>query len=418
MRETQEYLNLDIAKKSIANTDQLTFEVTDMCNLNCTYCGYGDLYSDHDKRDNKMLSVKKAINLIDYMNDLWTSPYNHTYMKDVFISFYGGEPLLNMEFISTIVDYIKNLKCQSRRFLFSMTTNAMLLDRYMDYLVSNNFNVLISLDGNKDNMGYRIDKSGNSSFDRITKNVDLLREKFPDYFDKYINFNAVLHNKNSVESIHSYFKEKYNKVPRIGELNNVGIREDKIEDFNTTYRNLSEDLNQSEHYTEIMKDMSISLATSKSITTYLMQYSNFVFRDYNELLYGKQTKITIPTGTCMPFSKKVFMTVNGKILPCERIGHQFALGIVTDDSVEINFEYIVNKYNVYYTKIDKQCKLCYNRNTCIQCIFNLPDINEKRPICHGYMNQKDFEAYQNAQISFLANNPEEYFRLMEDVIVV
>lgn len=35
---------------------------------------------------------------------------------------------------------------------------------------------------------------------------------------------------------------------------------------------------------------------------------------------------TIPTGTCIPLVKRMFVTVTGKILPCERIGQQFALG--------------------------------------------------------------------------------------------
>jgi hypothetical protein len=42
-------------KKQIANTNQLTFEVTDFCNLKCKYCGYGELYINHDKRINKSL---------------------------------------------------------------------------------------------------------------------------------------------------------------------------------------------------------------------------------------------------------------------------------------------------------------------------------------------------------------------------
>lgn len=29
---------------ALINLKQLTFEVTDACNLQCKYCGYGDLY--------------------------------------------------------------------------------------------------------------------------------------------------------------------------------------------------------------------------------------------------------------------------------------------------------------------------------------------------------------------------------------
>jgi uncharacterized protein len=44
----------------------------------------------------------------------------------------------------------------------------------MDYLKEHDFNLLISLDGNKENTGYRVDKAGNCAFDRIVSNVSML----------------------------------------------------------------------------------------------------------------------------------------------------------------------------------------------------------------------------------------------------
>jgi uncharacterized protein len=51
----------------LSNLRQLTFEVTDACNLKCKYCGYGEFYADYDKRENKNLSVDTAITLLDYL---------------------------------------------------------------------------------------------------------------------------------------------------------------------------------------------------------------------------------------------------------------------------------------------------------------------------------------------------------------
>jgi uncharacterized protein len=419
MKKTNQYLSANDIQYHLANTPQITFEVTDACNLNCTYCGYGKFYSDYDARENKRLSQRKAIALLDYLSKLWNSPMNISANQNVYISFYGGEPLLNMPFIQTIVDYVENnLHCPARRFTFSMTSNALLLHRYMDFLAEHNFSLLISLDGNKDNTSYRLDHKGNPAFDTIIKNVNFLREKYPDYFEKKVNFNAVLHNRNSVESIYRFFKENYDKIPSIGELNNMGIRKEMQETFVKTYCNEEESLHQAEHYEEIERDMFLNLGTFKSVSTYLLQYSDFVYKSYNDLLLGKD-KITriIPTGTCIPFSKKVYVTVNGKILTCERIGHQFALGELMENGVSLDFEAIAQKYNNYYAKLDKQCKACYNRRACIQCIYNLPDIDGEKVVCHGFMSKKDFEIYQNAQLSFLANNPDAYRRIMTEVIV-
>jgi uncharacterized protein len=44
----------------------------------------------------------------------------------------------------------------------------------------------------------------------------------------------------------------------------------------------------------------------------------------------------------------MFVTVNGKILPCERISHKYALGEVTDEGVHLDFTEIAERYNNYY----------------------------------------------------------------------
>jgi len=418
MKVQHQYLTARDVKTSLANTPQITFEVTDACNLNCTYCGYGKFYSDHDARENKKLASQQAILFLDYLKQLWESSLNRSYQKNVYISFYGGEPLLNMDFIKEVVSYVSNdMKCSTRTFTFSMTTNAILLHKYMDFLVENDFNLLISLDGNEYNTSYRVDHAGKPSFNRIIDNVNALRGKFPKYFEQKVDFNAVLHNRNSVESIYRFIKENYNKIPSIGELNNMGIRHEKKKKFMETYRNSYESLHQSEHYEAIEKDMFIQSGTYQSASTFLLQYSDFVYKDYNELLFGKTRTYSIPTGTCLPFGKKVYVTVNGKILPCERIGHQFALGNLTNESINLDFEAIAGKYNRYYAKVDKQCALCHNKQACIQCIFNLPEIDNAKVNCHGFMSKKDFEAYRSRQLSFLASHPEDYHRIMTEVMV-
>jgi uncharacterized protein len=286
----------------------------------------------------------------------------------------------------------------------------------MDYLAAHQFNVLVSLDGNEYNTSYRVDKAGHPAFPRIIKNVDALREKYPAYFEQHVNFNAVLHNRNSVEEIYRFIKEKYNKIPGIGELNNMGIRADKVELFRQTYRNSTESLQQSEHYEAIEKDMFIRTGSYQSVTTFLHRYGGSTYRDYMDLLFDAENIKYIPTGTCLPFGKKMFVTVNGKILPCERIGHQFALGSVSEAGVNLDLQAIAGKYNGYYAKMEKQCGKCHNTKACIQCIFNLNNL-DGNPVCYGFMHKQDFEAYQAVQMDFLRKHPEDYYRIMEEVVV-
>ena len=115
-------------KRSLSNRPQLTFEITDACNLRCEYCGYGKSYSDYDERKSTRLSPQRAKVLLDYLRSLWGSELNISHNQNVYISIYGGEPLVNVPFIKEIVSYIEEPDCPSRSFTFNMTTNGILLD--------------------------------------------------------------------------------------------------------------------------------------------------------------------------------------------------------------------------------------------------------------------------------------------------
>ncbi|HBZ67976.1 MAG TPA: radical SAM peptide maturase [Bacteroidales bacterium] len=414
----KEYVNAEMVRSSLANTPQITFEVTDACNLACVYCSYGELYFDYDKRDNKVLDVEKARRFLNYVAELWDSPLNKSTHNNLYLSFYGGEPLLNVPFIDEVVSFANNIKSKQRQFTYSMTTNGLLLDKYVDFLVINDFSLLISLDGNEFSHSYRVNKDGQNSFKHVIDNIEIIRHKYPDYFTKRVNFNTVLHNRNSVRDVYDFFKKNYNKIPSIGALNDMGIREEMKDEFMRMYRNTTDSLMQSENYSELETEMFLSSPTYHSATVYLLQHSEFKYENYNELLYGKvPQKKVIPTGTCLPFSKKVFITVNGKILPCERIGQQFALGCIEEKNIDLNFEAIAQKYNHFYSKTDTLCSECFNSKGCVQCLYNLDDLEEEgEPECKGFMTQEKFDLFRNSQLNFLARHPEAYSKIMNDVI--
>ena len=54
----------------------------------------------------------------------------------------------------------------------------------------------------------------------------------------------------------------------------------------------------------------------------------------------KRDTRVLPTGTCLPFSKKIFISVTGKIYPCERIGNEINFGSVTRNGININYSSI------------------------------------------------------------------------------
>jgi uncharacterized protein len=407
-------LRAEDVRIALANIQQVTLEVTDACTLECAYCGYGKFYQDYDRRENKFMDPAAAKALVDYILELADSPFNYSNQRGISIGFYGGEPLLNFPFIREMVEYVGQLKPRHNYFTFSMTTNSLLLEKYMDFLVEHKFNLLISLDGDEISNSYRVCKDGSPAYPHIMRNARALREKYPDYFRENVGFNAVFHNRNSVSSLHRFFKEEFDIVPGISELNTTGIKDSMKEEFRRTYANVNESLYQAEDYALIEKEMFIRLPNIRSVGTFIDQYSGFGYRDYNDLISTYEGMKRIPTGTCQPFSKKVFLTVNGKILPCERIGQQHGLGWVDEHGVNIDFEKIAALYNGYYDKLKKQCTACASAQMCLQCMFYL-DIEADSPYCTGLLGEKDFSRFLSSQMSYLEEKPETYTRIMKEV---
>lgn len=404
-------------KYNLIHLSQLVFEVTDVCNLRCKYCGYADLYEGYDERENLKLSFYKAKTIIDYLHLLWKEHRIEHSIEPITISFYGGEPLLNMPLIKQIVSYIEGLEYTGKKFHYNMTTNAMLLDKCMDFLVENNFNLLISLDGDRIAQGYRVDATGKNSFDRVFANINLLKSVYPDFFMKSVMFNSVLHNKNSVEGVFYFIKENFGKQPVISPLNNSGIRKDKREEFERTYCNIGESIEKAHNCEKLKEEMFIRNPETKALLKYLYDQSGNIFFNYNHL-FAKTAELSIPpTGTCTPFAKKMFITVKGRILQCERINHEFALGQVTDTSVELDWERIAEQHNNYVFKYANQCKHCGNRQACMQCVYQIDDIHDPHTKCRGFCTEAEKKKENDKCLEYLTEHPQLYKRLLSEVVI-
>ena len=264
----------------------------------------------------------------------------------MYISFYGGEALLNIKFIKRIVEVSNQLNTEKEmEVAYSMTTNGTLIHKYIDFLVANKFNLLISLDGNEDNHSYRVfNATKKSSFKKVIDNLDMIQRDYPEYFFAHINFMAVLHNRNSVKEIYEFIYERYHKIPRISELNLREINPDNKDVlekmFHSMRKSEAEYLKDESDLTRITHDQSLSY---KELIDFLKYHSvNYYISNVNALLHVKEKYF--PTNTCTPFSKKIFLTNRNKLLPCERVNYKYTMGKV-NKNVEIDIPEITRKYN-------------------------------------------------------------------------
>lgn len=408
--EVFHYSSEDI-KKAVANSTHVVFEVTERCNLKCKYCGYGEYYETHGDRFNKEMTFEKAKLLLDYLYQYWNSPDNLSYEKKIIISFYGGEPLLNFHIIQQIVNYSQQLNLKKNTFTYSMTTNGTLLDKYIDFLYAWDFSLFVSLDGNDKHNAYRVYKNGKESFSGIYNNLLAIREKYPLYFEKKIQFNSVFHKKSSFLEVSSFFESKFNKPAQFLMLNTFGIIEDKKEKFKEIYKNPYQTLNVESECKPEVKDQ-FSPIKSKVFT--LMQYhSNNLFYEFNELRYPIKQLLPL-TGTCVPFQKKIYLCPDGTILPCEKVSPDFTMGKVMDTGVSIDFDKIALFYNQLFDDINqKQCRTCENY-FCKSCIFTMGNIDNSTIRCNKYLARKGFSNYVRNLIDECEESPNIVYELSQN----
>ncbi|MDX8341765.1 radical SAM peptide maturase [Draconibacterium sp. IB214405] len=403
----------------LVNSRQVTFEVTETCNLNCKYCGFGELYSEEDSRTKAKMDSRVAIRFLEYMRSYWNSSNNRSHNKYIVIGFYGGEPLLNIEFIRTVTDFVDKSDFKHNRIVYNMTTNGVLLDKYIDFLVEQNFMLTISLDGNEIHNSYRVQKDSGESFNKVFKNVEFIQKKYPDFFKENVSFNSVLHDRNNIEDILLFFEKKFDKVPSINQLTEAGIKEDKKDLFLKMFKSSFLSLNESRDLDYLKNKMKITYPGNQDRTFLLNTLLENTFHTFNDLLIDEKVNVIekFPTGTCYPFTRKIFVSATGKILPCESISHKFSLGEVTSKDVELNFNSVSDRYKKYYSSIKNQCQSCYNFHMCKECFYKIEGIGEIA-ICDRFMDLANFKKYLTNSLTYFEDNPLLYENLMEENILL
>lgn len=407
-------LNSQIIDDQIDNLAVLTFEVTDKCNLRCRYCAYGDLYDGYDERKSKDMPFSMAKSMLDYLFSRWRKSVSHSQEKTVSVGFYGGEPLMNFELIKQIVEYIAQQHLPAVKFVFNMTTNALLLDKYIDYIVEHDFKLLISLDGAEADNCHRVTVGDKNSFSIVYGNLKGVQQKYPDFFKKNIAFNSVFHAGSNVERIVEFFKKEFNKNTSLSELNNAGIKNG--EKFSQIQKSVFTSIATSKNNAVIDRELMYKSPRISTLTYFLHHLTNEVLKDYRILLYGDKKYALLSGGTCIPFERKMYITVNGRILVCERIDHDYSVGNITDTGVVLDTSQIARKYNSYYKKIGKICKECYMQYSCSQCMFYL-NMKSKNVTCYSFKSPQNFASYLSLNVSYLENNPWAYNKVMNEITI-
>ena len=159
-----------LKEKTAGVVKALCLHVAHTCNLNCAYCfaSQGKYHGDR-----AIMSFEVGKQAFDYLIK------NSGTRRNLEVDFFGGEPLMNFDVVKQLVAYARQIeKEHNKNFRFTLTTNGLLIDDdIIDFANKEMSNVVLSLDGRKEiHDRYRVDYSGNGSWDRIVPKFQQLVE--------------------------------------------------------------------------------------------------------------------------------------------------------------------------------------------------------------------------------------------------
>ena len=362
------------------NVGQLTLQVTQKCNLDCEYCIYSGNYHNRHHAD-RWMTFETARKAIDYLA---------AHCADVetpSLGFYGGEPLLAYDLMKECTLYAEKV-FEGRKFLLNFTTNGTLLtEDKVDFFVQHGFTMLISLDG-PEHVQNRHRKFANSevgSFKLLMTNVENMKKRYPVFFKENVTFNTVIDPQDPFTEICDF--ALHNDVVRDSFFMS-SIVNDTYADEKTEY---SAKFTQEYAYEKFKTFLMMTGRLDKSRISPVMR-EHFSRVKQIAMVFERYQQETIPYkghrgGPCIPGVRKLFVTVDGRLYPCERVSESSQAGVIGDLTHGIDEEKALSVLNIERISSER-CRNCWGYAFCNLCIAQADD-GQKMTECKLCMECSD-----------------------------
>jgi len=155
----------------------MVLNVTNQCNLSCTYCyEYGEdkIVDTANGKQPKFMSEDTARESVEFM---FRQAGAH---RMVHLTFFGGETLMNLPVLKATIAYARRRAAELGKDVdFSLTTNATLLKPdVIEFLVEERVGVTISIDGPREVQDrFRVFQNGAGSYDLVLPKIKALLER-------------------------------------------------------------------------------------------------------------------------------------------------------------------------------------------------------------------------------------------------
>lgn len=337
---TNEYdPNKEIQEEPLGN---ISLNVAQVCNLSCVYCyGVDGEYGLKGKMDEE--TAKKSIDF------LISESKNQ---KQISITFFGGEPLLNFPLIKKSVDYSREqAKKFGKEIKFSITTNGTKFNKEVNnYLNENNFSVMVSFDGDQETQDKnRPTRGGKGSYaSTLPKVKEFLKSRNGNATARATVTNHTTDLKMLKSKLRDIgFKRANATVATVSDFanENRGITSISLEDDRMRDIYEGEDLEAKGLLSAIKNKDSLAEYGSSGVLRYIRQ-----LKDKNKSRFA-----------CGVGRKMVGIAINGDVYPCHRfVGEEkFKLGNVSNFDSKSRA-----KYSDSFTESNPVCSKCWAKYQC------------------------------------------------------
>lgn len=366
--------NSEIVKNKLnSKLAHLILCITEECNLRCKYCIYSGNYKNVTREHSgKKMSLETAKLALDYFMS-----HSNISFKERTIGFYGGEPMIHFNFIKEIVEYVRK---RYGRVKYLLNTNLILIsDEIINYFIDNDFEINLSLDGPQQiHDKFRVTKMDKDTHKIVEQNLRRIRNISEDYFNHNLIFNVMV---NPVRFLADSLDEYFNTSI----FNGLESKAFRVLVLNSEDNNYADKCNYWSYYNEFyadslfkfierhknsevkdFSDMKISYAFHKR------EFAKLHFRDMNKF---DEYDYYWPNGICIPGTRSVFVSTDGKYYPCEKLYDHYSTEI-GNTFHGINENKVIQMIDEYAEKSVKICSSCWAFRLCGACFFACRDKEE------------------------------------------
>ncbi len=338
------------------NVEKVTIQLTQDCNFRCSYCPYTNGVATQRKHEHKSMSLDMAKRCIDFLKERCVDSML------VFIGFYGGEPLLEFDKLKEIVSYAEQV-FKGRELMFTISTNGSLLtEDKIQYLIDHKIDRLISIDGpeqiNDKNRVFADKKTG--TFQTVIKQIEKFYRYWPEEFRK-TSVNMVMDPSNDFDEINALFVQ----YPMFEKCN---FQATLIDDSGIeTPNQYSENFMKKYEYHYFLSLLNV-LRNEKYPASIITQ--GHVRRMMDNLDREEETesrgKYAVPSGPCIAGQNRALITVNGDILPCERVNENSEALRIGHIDTGFDLKKVSQLINISQLTSD-DCQNCWAFQKCSMC---------------------------------------------------